>query len=316
MKLLFDRKPGYVAFAVMSAALLSSPRVPAAANSPFAGRWDLTITTPKGAYPSWIEIQENGAEPSIRLQGRVASVHPVTPFKLDGNRLAFTTSEWFGKQTKVDWEFTANGSTLVGVQNRTDGVKGNIVGVRAPLLDRPVPASWSTPEPLFNGKDLTGWKSDATGPMNWKAVGGNLLNEAPGANLIGTRKLQDFKLHVELNCPDKGNSGIYLRGRYEMQVSYEKEPDLLHSMGAIYGFVEPVRELTRMPGQWETFDITLIGRHVTIVRNGETTIDNQEIPGITGGALNSHEAEPGPIYIQGDHTGGMKYRNITVSVPK
>ncbi len=298
---------------ILSIALLSSSSIPAAAKTPFAGRWDLTITTPKDTYPSWFEISDDGA--TMRLQGRVATVHPVTGFKLEGDHLSFTSTEWFGHQSKVSWEFTVQGGKLTGTQHREDGVTGAIVGVRAPLLDRPTPKAWSAPEPLFNGKDLTGWKSDGTGPMNWKAIDGDLVNEKPGANLIGTRKLQDFKLHIELNCPEGGNSGVYLRGRYEMQVAYEKE-DPLHSMGAIYGFIAPVRELPRTPGQWETFDITLIGRHVTIARNGETTIENQEIPGITGGALNSQEADPGPIYIQGDHTGGMKYRNITISVPR
>jgi hypothetical protein len=60
--------------------------------------------------------------------------------------------------------------------------------------------------------------------------------------------------------------------------------------------------------------VTLVGRTVTVVRDGKTTIDRKEIPGITGGAIDSHEGEPGPLYIQGDHTGGMKYRNITISV--
>ena len=74
-------------------------------------------------------------------------------------------------------------------------------------------------------------------------------------------------------------------------------------------------DVPHRPGQWETYDITLAGRNVTVVRDGITTIDNQEIPGITGGAIDSHEAESGPLLIQGDHTGGMKYRNIRISVP-
>jgi hypothetical protein len=125
-------------------------------------------------------------------------------------------------------------------------------------------------------------------------------------------------LHIEFNCPEDGNSGIYLRGRYEVQVEYEKVDanDRFHSIGAIYGFIAPDAELPRRPGTWETFDITLVGRFVTIIRNKVKTIDNREIPGITGGALDSNEGEPGPFYIQGDHTGGMKYRNITVQLPK
>ncbi|MGH9666716.1 MAG: 3-keto-disaccharide hydrolase, partial [Bryobacteraceae bacterium] len=145
-----------------------------------------------------------------------------------------------------------------------------------------------------------------------------LVNEAHGANLRTTRKFNDFKLHIEYNCPADGNSGIYLRGRYELQIEYEAVDanDKLHEVGSIYGFLAPSSELPRKPGSWESFDVTLVGRKVTVVRNGITTIDDREIPGITGGALDSAEAQPGPFYIQGDHTGGMKYRNITVAAPK
>ena len=103
-----------------------------------------------------------------------------------------------------------------------------------------------------------------------------------------------------------------------MQVAYEApgKNDTFHGMGAIYGFLAPSSKLPDKPGQWESFDITLVGQGVTVVRDGVTTIENQEIPGITGGALDSHEDQPNSLYIQGDHTGGMKYRNITISVPK
>jgi len=92
--------------------------------------------------------------------------------------------------------------------------------------------------------------------------------------------------------------------------------DKFHAMGSIYGFLAPAVEVPPRPGQWESYDVTFVGRTVTVVRNGVTTIENKEIPGITGGALNSDEGQPGPLYIQGDHTGGMKYRNITISVPQ
>jgi hypothetical protein len=109
-----------------------------------------------------------------------------------------------------------------------------------------------------------------------------------------------------------------LRGRYEVQVEYEKVDanDQYHTIGSIYGFLAPAIELPRAPGTWETFDITLVGRMLTVVRNKVKTIDDREIPGITGGALDSNEGEPGPFYIQGDHTGGLKYRNITIQLPK
>lgn len=287
----------------------------AADNSPFLGRWDLVVRTPTETFPSWIEVQDHNGQTTIRLQGKVATVHPVKEFKLTGGHLSFTTEEWLGKPTKVDWEFTAENGKISGTQKRPDGVVGVITGVHAPLLNRQPPQTWGNPEPLFDGKDLTGWESDGSAPNNWQAIDGSLVNVKPGANLLTTRKFQDFKLHLELNCPDEGNSGVYLRGRYEMQVSYERE-DPFHGMGAIYGYLAPEKALKPTPGKWETFDVTLVGRHVTIVRNGVVTLNNREIAGITGGALNSHEAEPGPIYLQGDHTGGMRYRNITISLPK
>jgi len=292
-------------------------------DSAFAGRWDLTITTFQDVYPSWMEVSQNGGKTNVRVVGRVASVHPATRVKLKGPKLSFQTQEWFGKQTKVLWEFTAKDGKLTGTQKREKGVQGTIAGEPAPALDRKPPAAWSNPEPLFNGKDLSGWEPLNTEPgksteSHWKAINGELVNEAPGANIRTKRTFQDFKLHIEYNCPKPGNSGVYLRGRYEIQVAYEAAgvEDKYHGMGSIYGFLAPAAEVPARPGEWESFDVTLVGRTVTVVRDGTTIINNQEIPGITGGALDSREGEPGPLYIQGDHTGGMKYRNITISVPR
>jgi hypothetical protein len=288
------------------------------AAQPFAGRWDLTVTTPKDAYPSWMEFTESGGQPKVRVVGRVASVHPGTDVKLEGSHLTFTTKEWFDGEIKVAWDLHFAGGKLTGAESRADGVVGQIVGVPAPALQRAAPAAWSKPEWLFDGKDLNGWEPDDPPNNHWVAQGGELVNLAAGANIRTTRKFGDFKLHIEYNCPGDGNSGVYLRGRYEVQVEYEKvgENDQFHGMGSIYGFLAPAVEISKRPGQWESYDVTLVGRNVTVVRDGQTTIDHKEIPGITGGAIDSHEGEPGPLYIQGDHTGGMKYRNIAISIPE
>ena len=106
--------------------------------------------------------------------------------------------------------------------------------------------------------------------------------------------------------------------RYEVQVEYEplaKNPPE-RRIGSVYGFLTPAVDLPRKPGTWESFDITLVGRTVTVVRDGVLTLDRQEIPGITGGALDANEGQPGPLYIQGDHTGGLRFRNILVSIPR
>jgi hypothetical protein len=285
---------------------------------PFEGRWDITVSTPNGSYPGWMEVAERDGQLQVRVQPRAGSVRPVKDAKIEGSRLVVPLTTASAKGPAMSWELTAAGGRLSGELKRGGETAGQVAGVRAPELKRSAPKSWSNPEPLFNGKDLTGWEPDKPANNHWVAKDGVLLNETKGANLRTTRKFDDFKLHIEYNCPEGGNSGIYLRGRYEIQVEYEPAgtEDKYHSMGAIYGFLAPSVELPRKAGQWESFDVTLVGRNVTILRNGTKIIDNQEIPGITGGAIDSNEAEPGPFYFQGDHTGGMKFRNITIALPK
>ncbi|HVW10654.1 MAG TPA: DUF1080 domain-containing protein, partial [Bryobacteraceae bacterium] len=216
------------------------------------------------------------------------------------------------------WELDAAGGKLTGfIKNATNSTP--VTGLPAPELKRPEPKAWTAPVALFNGKDLTGWEPIGNVANNhWMVQDGLLVNQAQGANLRSKDVYTDFKVHFEVNCPDLANSGFYLRGRYEMQLEYERagtEPPE-RGMGAIYGRIAPAVVVPRAPGTWESFDIELVGRTVTISRNGVLTIDHKEIEGITGGALDANEGEPGPFYIQGDHTGGLKFRNITVSVPK
>jgi hypothetical protein len=302
--------------AAIAAALLL-PLSAQKTSNPFAGRWDVDVKTANGTYPDWMELVEKDGKQQVRIQPRGGAVRPAEGVQIEGSKLIITVSPAAGNRPEVTWELTASGDKLTGVQKR-GAASDELVCVRAPELKRPMPKAWTKPEPLFNGKDLTGWEP-VNNPANshWVAKDGDLLNEARGSNLKTTRKFDDFKLHIELNCPDEHcNSGIYLRGRYEIQVGSEGGKLPSHEMGAIYGFVPPARELPLGTGEWQKFDITLVGRNVTVVRNGVTIHDNQEIPGITGGALDSNEGEPGPFYLQGDHTGGMRYRNITISVPK
>jgi hypothetical protein len=294
---------------------------PSLAKNPFAGRWDIVVT-PQAAtpYPDWMELVEKEGGATVRIQPRSGGAREIKDFKLVGSHLSLNMAAPDAKASALStWELDVKGDKLTGAQKRGATTVAELVGVRAPMLDRKPPKAWTEPEPLFNGKDLAGWEPIGAAAANhWVAQNGDLVNLDHGANIKTTRKFDDFKLHIEYNCPEEGNSGVYLRGRYEVQVEYEKVDanDKFHSMGSIYSFIAPAVELPRKPGTWETYDVTLVGRHVTIVRDGVKTVDNQEIPGITGGALDCDEGEPGPFYIQGDHTGGMKYRNITISVPK
>ena len=287
------------------------------ASKPFAGRWDFIVTTDSRTYPQWMEVVEKDGGPQIRIQPRGGAVRPAVAAKVVGSHLLITVSTASATQPEVKWDLTASGGKLTGVQKSGDAVNAQLAAVRAPELKRAAPAAWAKPEPLFNGKDLTGWEpiGDASN-SHWVASDGQLVNEMRGSNLKTTRKFDDFKLHIEFNCPDHCNSGIYLRGRYEIQVGTEGGTQPSHEMGAVYGYFPAAVDLPMKVGEWQTFDITLVGRTVTVVRNGVKIHDRAEIPGITGGALDSNEAEPGPFFLQGDHTGGLKYRNITVSVPK
>jgi Domain of Unknown Function (DUF1080) len=294
-------------FIAVSAFLATAP----AQNNPFVGRWDFNLTSASGTRACWLGITEKDGKLDVWFQPTGGNVYEVKDVKTDGSHLILGLSG-------MTWDLEASGGKLTGLQKR-GGSTVALTGLPEPALKRSAPKAWTNPEPLFNGKNLDGWEPMGN-PANshWTVKDGLLVNEAHGANLKTTRKFEDFKVHYEVNCPEGGNSGFYLRGRYEVQIEYEplSENPPERRIGSVYGRIAPTPELPRTPGQWETFDVTLVGRTVTVVRNGTTTIDHKEIEGITGGALDANEAEPGPFYIQGDHTGGLKFRNITVAVPK
>jgi Domain of Unknown Function (DUF1080) len=289
-----------------------------AGKDPFAGRWDLTVKTPSAVYPAWVEVTDKDGKPEARVQPRGGSVRPAHDVKLDGSHLSVTISPAAEDRPAVTWELNVKGSLVTGSVKRGTEVQAAITGQRAPELKSKPPKNWTAPEALFNGKDLTWWEPGNPEENHWVAKNGELVNLEAGSNLRTTGKFDDFKLHLEFNCPDGVNTGIFLRGRYQVQIEYAPEGvnDALHGMGSIYGYLAPSQALPKKPGEWETLDITLVGRWVTVVRNGTAVIENQEIPGITGGALDSNEDAPGPFNLQGTHAASIRFRNLTVSVPR
>jgi hypothetical protein len=328
-----------IVLAIAAVALI--PALSQRSANPFLGRWDLTLTMDGHQFPSWLEVTESAGRLQARAQQRTGNVAPVAEVRIDGSRLLLRVADATparpasGRRAAaparpaLTWELTESGGKLSGTHRRGDAT-GQLEGVRAPALKRDPPAAWSDPEPLFNGRDLTGWEPVNNTPeainekftSHWLVRDGELVNDGRGSNLRTTRTFQDFKLHVEWICPPGENSGVYLRGRYEAQVAPPPAPGARRSggsypggIGSIYGYLAPTAEPRYVP-DWQTYDLTLIGRWVTVVFNGTTLIDNQEIAGPTGGALDSNEGEPGPIYFQGDHHGGIRYRNIAISLPK
>ncbi len=282
----------------------------------FLGRWDLTLKAPDREYPSWLELREENGELKAEMVGRWGNARPLPSVELSNGHLKFVSpKEEEDSKADLVFEGMLNGKTLSGTLTGPDGKTWQWTGVRAPALKRTSPPSWTVPIPLFNGKDLTGWHEDKAGASPaWKVENGLLITPGNGPELINNSKFEDFKLHVEFNCGPESNSGVYLRGRYEVQLETDSITDPPERrLGSVYGFLAPSPEPARTPDKWQTYDITLIGRTVMVVLNGTTIIDNKEIPGITGGALDSHEELPGPIYLQGSEKGRVMFRQIVIT---
>lgn len=293
----------------------SSSSAEAASVALFLGRWDITLKEPDHEYPSWLEIQQVDGQLKARMVGRWGNARPLPRVDISNGTLTFVSPKE-EEDSKSDMVFTGKriDNTLSGTVNGPDGKTWQWVAEKAPALESTNAPKWGKPIPLFNGKDLAGWKTSKPGSPEWTVLNGSIVSPGHGAELVSSAKLQDFKLHVEFNCGKDSNSGVYLRGRYEVQIETESEGEPpSHHTGGVYGFLAPSPELPRSPDVWQTFDITLIGRRVTVVQNGRTIIDNQEISGITGGAVDSHEALPGPIYLQGSEKGHVKFRSIVVT---
>ena len=308
------RHPALLAALALAAAPAAGAQAPdSRSQEAVVGRWDLVIETPEGRLPSWLEVRRSGSRALVgQFVGPVGSARPISSVEVRDGALRFSIpAQWEEGAGPLVVEGRPAGEGLAGTIVLPDGTRRSWSGLRAPSLRRTAAPRWGEPIPLFNGRDLAGWR--VLGENQWRAAGGVLRNTRSGGNLVTERSFGDFKLHLEFRYPEESNSGVYLRGRYEVQImdSLGAEPanDLL---GAIYGFLAPSELVARRPGEWQTFDITLVGRTVTVVANGRTVICEREIPGITGGALDSDEGAPGPLMLQGDH-GPVEYRNIVLT---
>jgi len=288
----------------------------AAATDPFVGRWDISIKTPKKELPSWIDVSDEQGKVKVVMVGVSDHATPLAKAEIKAGEIEFVSpKEEEGFENDTTFKGKLEGRQLVGTASSPGGVTWTWIGHRAPALKRPGAPKWSAPVTLFDGKDFTGWRfSDPKRAKTWTIEGGTLVSNGHGPEIITTAAFNDFKLHIEFHCGPNSNSGVYLRGRYEVQVETDSvaEPPSHHT-GGVYGYLDPTPEQPRKAGVWQTFDITLVGRTVTVVQNGVTVIDHKEIPGITGGALDSREGTPGPIYLQGSEEGRVAFRNIVIT---
>jgi hypothetical protein len=282
------------------------------------GHWDLTVEMENNqTVPSWLEVKLSGIKTLVgHFVSDGGSARPISRVNVDKQKVTFSIPpQWeFGLNDLV-FEGTVETDKIFGVITLPNGQKHSFTGERAPTLVRENPPVWNEPVKIFNGNNLDGWVAQK--PSNqWVVENGVLKSPKSGSNLLTTEKFRDFKLHIEFRYPAGSNSGVYLRGRYELQIvdSHGEEPSSV-LLGGIYGFLTPNENVAKVPGEWQTYDITLVGRRVTVEANGKTVICDAIIPGITGGALDSREAEPGPILLQGDH-GPIEFRNIVITTAR
>jgi hypothetical protein len=287
-------------------------------KQPIIGHWDLTVDMGNNqTVPSWMEVKLSGFKTLVGyFVADAGSARPISKVTQDGQKFTFNIPpQWEAGTNDLFFDGTLDNDKLSGTITTPDGNKHSFTGVRAPSLVRTNPPVWNKPVKLFTGTNLDNWVSQKA-DNQWVAENGILKSPRPGSNLLTKEKYNDFKLHIEFRFPANSNSGVYLRGRYELQIidSKGEEPSPVLFAG-IYGYLTPNEMVAKGPGEWQSYDITLIGRRVTVVANGKTVISDAIIPGITGGAIDSKEGEPGPILLQGDH-GTIEYRNIVITTAK
>ncbi len=293
------------------------------------GRWNITVTIEDeelenlglfrhGLYadegfPAWLEVKLSGFSRLIgNYVGYEGSARPISEVHYDEAEDKFHFSippQWMHIDEDIYFEFTLDGDKMEGFKI-LDGNTLHFTGEPAPSLDREEPPVWGSPKNLLDD-DMSRWII----PENnkFRMIDGILVNEEVGGNLVTKERYDDFKLSAEFRYPEGSNSGIYLRGRYEVQIEDNYGWDISDLIiGGVYGFIEPSVNAAKPAGEWQTFEITLVGRHVTVVHNGIEVISNRPIPGITGGSLNSREGEPGPIMLQGDH-GPVDFRKLVIT---
>jgi hypothetical protein len=319
-------------FPILAFALLPFFTIVLSASTPapnqsdeLLGDWSLQL---ESGTPAWLSVKQLGDNPKVTLRLHVGPNGPQSDIQVKNGRLTFTVRQNKNKKNVKKADIGIKDGKLEGTITTTskDGIvtRDRLTGKKIPPISKTPPdlskVRFGQPISLFNGKDLTGWRPhESDKKMGWSAKDGLLVNTTPKtdfkatgayANLRTEKEFEDFWLHIEFLVEKDRNSGVYLRGMYEAQVvDRDSRMQGKQGVGAIFGLIAPSKQVGRPGGEWQTYDLTLVDRHVTVVLNGVTVIDNQPVPEPTGGAVFTDPTAPGPIHLQGDHT-NVKYRDI------
>jgi hypothetical protein len=306
-----------------------------AADSDYNGRWDLIIHKTPADRTWWLEIKGAGTGQITGMFTHApGGLNPIENASIQNGVLHFffdrpatpaeppTKAGGRGRgatpASHVEYAFRYVDGKLEGTMS---GAKDNwtMTGERAPVIDEHDDGTWVKGEPvvLFSGKDMTGWYGITSGKTTgWTVENGVMMTEGKGENIATTQKFWNFVLHAEFKVYEhNSNSGIGLRGRYEVQISnnYGEANPGVHGIGALYHRIPPRVNASKPPGEWQTYDIRLVGREVTTVLNGVTLYEKGVIDGMTGDlSFDPYEGRPGPIELQGDHA-TVSFRNIVLT---
>ncbi len=285
-----------------------------AADSDFNGRWDISANTPPRPRAWWVELNGVGT-PSAN--GTFVSAYggdrnTIDTIAVENGELRFTINPPNRNNKKAGGPSVYRARLVNGKLEGTFAVEGRDTppipwtGVRAPEIKDHDDGTWKEAQPiqLYNGRDTTGWKAlNPTAEFKWSVIDGILRNAPPTTDLISERSFWNFKLHVDFRIIEHSNSGIGLRGRYEIQILEDYgRPVNTHGAAALYSRIAPSVNASKPPGEWQSYDIRLVGRDLTVVHNGTKVLDKVHVDGLTAIANNCDEAEPGPFIIQGDHS--------------
>jgi len=315
-----------IALSLVAVATLAA----AAQQNPYLGRWNMTGTGPDSSNVYWLEIKEDGGQLTGMFLNRVGNPNPLGQVKVENGELIFHER---GRGDALGQEYRAKieDGKLIGrhsvMQGGGRGRRGaaadpnappppppterviNWVGVRPPAwpkADANAKHTYGDPIVLFDGTSLDAFTMPNGSPVErWSVTDGIAVNQYPqGRQIVSKQKFFNFKVNAEYKLAETSNSGIYLRGRYELQILEDASdtrgrPDLGHM--SIYGRTAPLVKASKPAGEWQTMEAILVENRVTVTLNGQRVHDNQIIEGITGGALDNNELAPGPLMIQGDH---------------
>ncbi len=312
-------------------------------QNPYLGRWNMTGVAPDTAYVYWLEIKQEGDALTGLFLNRGGHATPLATVKVENGELVF--QGFAGGRAGAPpaaggpvYRARVEGGKLIGRHELTvGGGRGRANDPNAPPPPPPTtrtvnwigvrPPAWpeanangrhtyGKPVALFDGKSLDGWTGQGMpAPKGWSVEDGTAVNSQGATNLVSTAKFSDFKIEVEYKLEEKSNSGIYLRGRYELQVLDDLSDTTTapyQTQMAIYGRTAPRVKASKAAGEWQTMETIIVKNRVTVTLNGQRVHDNAVIEGITGGALDADELAPGPILIQGDH-GRVWVRKIVVT---